>query len=106
MNALNLDNPTEITMSPNKSNIKLTVLKVSNCVEMAMTWMVDELSVKKQAFPKCIIYCQTIKDTSKIYHYLTTEIPECSCHVDMFHYESTEKSKTNIIAQLKIKDSL
>ncbi|XP_048767652.2 ATP-dependent DNA helicase RecQ-like [Ostrea edulis] len=39
MKVLNLNDPAEITLSPNKSNIKLIVKKVSNSVEMPLNIM-------------------------------------------------------------------
>ena len=46
--SLNLYDATEITQSPNKTNIKLSVFKVPTSIKMAMTCIVDGLDVKKR----------------------------------------------------------
>ena len=52
----------EITQSPNRQNIKLRFSKVSNKVEIAMTWLIDALNNLKENFPRTIIYCNSITD--------------------------------------------
>ena len=91
----------EITLSPNRQNIKLTISKVSNEVEIAMTWLIDALNDLKENFPKTIIYCNSITDASKIYTYIIDEHSECSDVVNMFSSESTAKCKAMIIRELK-----
>ena len=51
----------EITLS---LNIKLRISKVSNEVEIAMTWLIDALNNLKENFPRTIIYCNSITDAS------------------------------------------
>jgi superfamily II DNA helicase RecQ len=63
-----------VTMSPNRQNIKLRFSKVSNKVEIAMTWLIDALNDLKQNFPMTIIYCNSIADASKIYTYITSRM--------------------------------
>jgi hypothetical protein len=43
----------EITLS---LNIKLRISKVSNEVEIAMPWLIDDLNDLKENFPRTIIY--------------------------------------------------
>lgn len=100
MKVLNLNDPAEITLSPNKSNIKLIVKKVSNSVEMALLWLIDGLNTLKEEFPKCLVYCNSIKDASIIYQYILTECPDLIHYVEMFHSESAEKTKDRIISAL------
>ena len=61
----------EITLS---LNIKLRISKVSNEVEIAMTWLIDALNNLKENFPRIIIYCNSITDASKIYTYITSRM--------------------------------
>jgi hypothetical protein len=49
----------EITLS---LNIKLRISKVSNEIEIAMTWLIDALNNLKENFPRTIIYCNSITD--------------------------------------------
>lgn len=97
---LNLKDPAEITLSPNKSNIKLVVKKVHNSVEMALLWLVDGLEKLKEEFPKSLVYCNSIKDASIIYQYILSECPNLISCVAMFHSESAEKTKDKIISDL------
>ncbi|XP_069110241.1 bifunctional 3'-5' exonuclease/ATP-dependent helicase WRN-like isoform X2 [Argopecten irradians] len=96
------DDTIEIIMSPNKPNIKISVFKVPSNTEMAMYWLAEGLSSKREHFPRTIVYCVSIKDVSKIYSYLTTEIPECASLVEMFHSETPEVKKDKIITELKV----
>ncbi|XP_052062841.1 bifunctional 3'-5' exonuclease/ATP-dependent helicase WRN-like [Mytilus californianus] len=95
------DDTKEINMSPNKSNIKLVSSKIKNEIEMGMTWLVDALDEKKGDFPRTIIYCSSINDTSKLYKYITTELPSCTKYVEMFHSETPDSNKNMIIHALK-----
>jgi superfamily II DNA/RNA helicase len=70
MKVLNVNDPVEITLSQNKSNIKLIVKKVSNSVEMALLWLIDGLVKLKDEFPKILVYCNSIKDASMIRQYI------------------------------------
>ncbi|XP_033754691.1 probable ATP-dependent DNA helicase RecS [Pecten maximus] len=97
------DDMVQIRLSPNKPNIKLVVHKIQNSVDMAMVWLVD--AICNEDFPRTIIYCTTIKAASDMYMYITTEKPEASSSVEMYHSESPEASKQYILESLKNKDS-
>jgi hypothetical protein len=60
----------EITLS---LNIKLRISKVSNEVEIAMTWLLNDLNNLKN-FPRTIIYSNSITDASEIYIYITSRM--------------------------------
>ena len=49
----------EITLS---LSIKLRISKVSNEVEIAITWLIDALNNLKENFPRTIIYYNSITD--------------------------------------------
>jgi len=76
----------DITMSPNKSNIKICVEKVENTLEMAMVCLVDALGELKETFPRTRIYVNSITDIAKLYDYITRELPECNKYDEMFHF--------------------
>lgn len=103
------DNFKEIVISPNKTNIRISVAKVSNTVETAMHWLIEGLSELKEKFPRTIIYCTSIKDVSEIYSYVTKELPFTSTLLEMFHSETPQTKKqrileslTNITGEIKI----
>lgn len=95
----------EICLSPNKTNIKLVACKIPNELEMAMSWLVDSLQECRIKFPRTIVYSTLINDTSKLYKYITTELPHCSSDVEMYHTETPQKNKDFIIEALKYSNS-
>lgn len=89
---------TFVYLSPDKKNIKYVVSKVVNAIEMAMTWLVDGLVNMGSLYPKTLIYCKSISDVTKIYDYLTDELPENLCsHIAMYHSATEEAIKETII---------
>ena len=61
-------------------SIKLRISKVSNEVEITMTWLIDDLNDLKENFPRTIIYCNYITDASKLYTYITSRLRMFRCH--------------------------
>ena len=94
-----------ISISPNKSNIKLVVKKVDNAVETSMFWIIDSLEQLKSNFPKTLVYANSISDVSKLYTYVASELPSCVRHIQMFHSETPEEKKKTIIQALCEKES-
>ncbi|XP_069134561.1 bifunctional 3'-5' exonuclease/ATP-dependent helicase WRN-like [Argopecten irradians] len=101
---LNL-NPNEIMISPNKENIKIVAAKVVNDIEEAMLWITDGVADMGQNFPKTLIYCNSITDSSKLYSYLIDELPDCTSVIGMYHSECTKFSKDNILCELQKEES-
>lgn len=87
---LRLNDAMDVSISPNRENIKLVGNKISNTLESAMAWMIDPL--KDGKFPKTLVYCHIINDASNIYKYICTKIPDCRS-VDMYHSETEEDVK-------------
>ena len=102
MKVMNLktDTTTFISISPNRSNIKLVIKKIDNSVDTAMFWLIDSLERLRVDFPKTLIYANSITDVSKLYWYTVAEVPNCKQHVQMFHSETEESLKTKIIKSL------
>ncbi|XP_048777465.1 probable ATP-dependent DNA helicase RecS [Ostrea edulis] len=94
-----------ISVSPNKTNIKLVVKKIDNAIETAMYWLIDSLENMKMNFPKTLIYANSIADVSKLYSYVVSELEECAKHVEMFHSETPEEKKKTIMTSLNQADS-
>lgn len=92
-------NTVEIFKSPNKANIKLSVCKVSNELEIAMSWLVDGLKQLAGDFPKTLLYCYSINDVSKLYSYFSKELDEetFGSLIDMFHSETPPSKKEEIV---------
>ena len=84
-----MDNPAEITLSPNKSNIKLIVKRMSNSVETALLWLIDGLVSLKEDFPKSLVYCNSIRDASMIYQYMLMECPDSVSYTHLRAHETS-----------------
>ena len=72
--------------------------KIPNELEMAMSWLVDSLQEYRDKFPQTIVYSTSINDTSKLYKYITTELPHCSSYVEMYH----RKTRTPLLKHISI----
>lgn len=66
-----------------------------------MFWLMETLNNLKEKFPRTVIYCNSIKDVSTIYNFLTSEIP-----VQMYHSETPSDCKSEIIDKLGNDSSL
>ena len=89
-------------MSPDKPNIKVVTKKIANSVDQGMAWMVDALD----SIAKTVIYCNSIQDVSKLYVYLTSEVPNSVNYCEMFHSETPKAKKEKILNDLCNEDGL
>ncbi|XP_078310160.1 ATP-dependent DNA helicase RecQ-like [Crassostrea virginica] len=96
------DNTLEIPMSPDKPNIKVVTKKLANSVDQGMAWMVDALD----SIAKTVIYCNSIQDVSKLYVYLTSEVPNSVNYCEMFHSETPKAKKEKMLNDLCNEDGL
>lgn len=99
----NKDSTSLIVRSPDKSNIKYYVKKIDSSVEMFMQWSLDSLELED--FPRTIIYATSVKQVSDLYNYLCCENPALSLKVHMFHSETPDEKKSDIIKMLQDGDS-
>lgn len=97
---LKMESTTILSVSPNKSNVKLLVKQIDNDITSSMFWLLDNLQRLKENFPKLLIYANSITDVAKLYNYMVTEVPECRNYLEMFHSETPERKKTSIIQAL------
>jgi superfamily II DNA helicase RecQ len=103
MKLLNIsEDAVQIFSSPDKRNIKLVVVKISNTLEIAMSWLIDALTENK--LPRTLLYCNSIKTASSLYSYIVAEIPECKS-VEMYHSETPSDKKENILKAIQNPDS-
>jgi ATP-dependent DNA helicase RecQ len=87
---------TVIVDSPDRSNIKISVQKMKNNVDVEDTfqWLMTGLMEKKQDFPRHIIFCNSIKDCASIYMLF---FRNCEQNLfNMYHSKTTEKTKESI----------
>ncbi|XP_052785991.1 ATP-dependent DNA helicase RecQ-like [Mya arenaria] len=92
-----------IRMSPNKSNIKLSVRKAKS-LEIAIFPVVEMIQCKQ--VHRLLIYCSTIKELSECYRYLVNECLEDSgVMIQMYHSETTKDIKHSVQGLLRNQDS-
>lgn len=54
-------------LSPDKRNITIRVAKAKNGMEDSFSWLINEVTTKRDASERTIVYCQSIKDCGKLY---------------------------------------
>ena len=60
-----------IFVSPNRENIRLSVVKVKREKYLAnLSWLVSIMQEKREETPKTIIFCNTIQDMASVLGYL------------------------------------
>ena len=95
-----MKNPLEIVESPDRENIKISVMKIPMELEASFKWLVDLLNKYKLNCIKVIIYCRRIQDCSKLYMYFKDEV-EGKELFDMFHSRTPEMVKAKILSTIK-----
>ncbi|XP_033752385.1 ATP-dependent DNA helicase Q1-like [Pecten maximus] len=100
------DCETFITVSPNRENIKYVVHQVDPSIECAMLWLLEGLGNLMETFPRTLIYRNSIKDVGHLYHFLVTELPDLVKYVEMFHSETMEDKKKEIVSKLSVDSEL
>ncbi len=104
----------EVVRSPDRSNIRLAVKKVSSDATNTFSWLVNELIVKGPQTARTVIYCKSISNCSMLFHdvFLASH-GQRSVHppgasnvssnrvVDMFHSMTSDSVKNHIIQTLR-----
>ncbi len=104
----------EVVRSPDRSNIRLAVKKVSSDATNTFSWLVNELIVKGPQTARTVIYCKSISDCSMLFHdVFLASLGQRSVHppgasnvssnrvVDMFHSMTSDSVKNHIIQTLR-----
>lgn len=100
---LGLKDYTNITVSPNKENIKYIVKKVDPNIESSLLWILDSFRDLKKEFPRTIFYCNSIRDVGRVYNFIVSELSDVTNienMVEMFHSETTEDKKKKTLEKL------
>ncbi|XP_056016380.1 ATP-dependent DNA helicase RecQ-like [Ostrea edulis] len=100
---LGLKDYTNITVSPNKENIKYIVKKVDPNIESSLLWILDSFRDLKKEFPRTIFYCNSIIDVGRVYNFIVSELSDVTNienMVEMFHSETTEDKKKKTLEKL------
>ena len=70
MKQLQMDNPTILNLSPNRTNIRLGVIKVPAQTLDCLDWIVKDLKEKGTSILPVIIYCKTVKAVGRVFCHL------------------------------------
>jgi ATP-dependent DNA helicase RecQ len=91
MRALEMKNPALILESPNRHNISYAAQVINHDLAKTFQTMVQELKEKKGCTERAIIYCQTIKVTTYLYSFFTSEVGD-----DMYVDDSMDPKKRTV----------
>ena len=110
---LNMREPHMIQMSPNRLNIRYSVVNTSREATEAFQWLVEELGRLRRALPCVIVFCRSITTCSKLYKFFLTELRENSYEPPnskpciktrlfaMFHSRVDDQDKKTIMSSVK-----
>eukprot|EP00794_Sanderia_malayensis_P002116 gene2116-2400_t len=99
-------------MSPNRLNIRLSLVKCSKLTTSVLDWVVNGIKAERREYEKTIIYCQSIENVSKLYLFLKEELGSCaydplkrdnsgnSLLIGMYHRKTSGKYKQRVINDL------
>lgn len=91
--SITTDSTKFINVSLKRSNIKLVVNKIDISIDTAMLWLVESLYKHRSHFPKTLVSANAITAVAKLYGYTVSELYHCKQYVEMFHSETSDKTK-------------
>ncbi len=94
---LGLSSPTTIKESPERPNIRYSVVQFNDSIENNFRWLEEELHDKQELMPKTLIFCKLKRNCSRIHSLLTTSSQELQKHVAIFHSDTPEARKEDIL---------
>ena len=111
--SLSLNKCLEITVSPNRKNIKLFVLKVTSDISVNFTWLARELKEMHIGCPRTLIYVRDYKTCGELYHFFMSSLLDkayCSNGaekkssnrmVSMYHSGTSPSIQEHVLQSLK-----
>ena len=114
---LSLYEPVIVAVSPERSNVKLSVVEVPNVDDIVLQ-ISEQLKEKRITYPKTIIFCQSYSDVSKLYgdifQFLGMDVTEPPGYPNVLKYRlimmysraSTSDMKEKVISTFCTKDSV
>lgn len=89
-----------IKMSPDRSNIRYSVVKASRDLIISFGWLIDELKKLRQRLPKTLVFCRSIDACSRLYQLFTCELQE-DAYID--HNEGKKRIQERLFAMYHAK---
>ncbi len=117
MTSLCLRSPIEIFVSPNRPNIRISVLKCAKTgILSQLNWLIELVKVNGVDTPKCLIFCNTMNDISSVSNYLFLKLGDsafCSqgqklaenCLIGIYHSTTWDAEKKRFVNALKNKEN-
>lgn len=103
-------------LSPNRPNIRYSVIKASRECYQAFQWLLDDLRLQRQHLPRVLVFCRSITTCSSLYKFFLTELREQSYMSPsskpdisqrlfaMFHSRIDDEDKTRIMESMRDSD--
>lgn len=105
---LHFHNATNITVSPNRPNIRLGVRRLATDSLDCFDWLVKDLKEKGLEMLPTIIYCRTINTVTRLFCHLKAELGESAWGgqqkigrnllIGMFHSQTLPVNKSRVLA--------
>eukprot|EP00794_Sanderia_malayensis_P004128 gene4126-4682_t len=101
-----------IRVSPNRLNIRLSVVKFAKLDPKLLSWIVEGLKKESGAYQKTIIYCQSVENVAKVFVYFKEELGDDvydsskreksidTLLLGMYHRKTLDKHKERVLADL------
>jgi len=102
-----------VHLSPNRPNIRYSVVKVSREFDRGFQWLTAELCEKRQNLDRVLVYCLSITTCTHLYKLFLSELQEHSCDPPssrpnikkqlfaMFHSRVDDEDKVKIMDSMK-----
>ncbi|XP_076146136.1 putative ATP-dependent DNA helicase Q1 [Alosa pseudoharengus] len=112
MKQLQMDNPIILALSPNRTNIRLGLIKVPGHTLECLHWIVRDVKEKGISMLPVIIYCKTVKAVGRVFCHLKGELGEDSwvdrdpekkvenLLIGMFHSQTLPQNKNRVLSSL------
>lgn len=111
---LAMNNPTLLFISPNRNNLRITVVKSKkDQIFFYLLWLVKVIKEKSVETPKTIIFCNgTLNDIATIFNFLLLELKDMAytpasvrnsenCIIGIYHSLTFEKYKERVMKSFK-----
>ncbi|XP_039661799.1 Werner syndrome ATP-dependent helicase-like isoform X5 [Perca fluviatilis] len=107
---LHMENATKVTVSPNRTNIRLGLTQVPFNDFSCMDWVLKEVKDKALSMSPIIIYCKSLKSVGKVFSYIKAELGEDAwierdqdhkaenLLIGMFHSKTLTHHKQRVLA--------
>ena len=96
----------QVVVSPNKNNIRFTVIPASENLE-CFAWLIEMIKTHKEHTPLTIIFCQVVNDIVKILTYLLTRLGSSSlyvndkCLVGVYYSQTPQSLKDSVTSSFE-----